>query len=126
MFPAEAKAATATALLNSANAANTAQATGGWVDIRGFVGDLVVIQNVGAITGNIAGALKASTAANGANNVALPFDDGNNFALVSAANNIQIKTVDVNSCSGWVQYVGTVGTGPAVVGVTLIARPKVM
>lgn len=65
MFPAEAKAATATALLNSANAANTAQATGGWVDIRGFVGDLVVIQNVGAITGNIAGALKASTAANG-------------------------------------------------------------
>ncbi len=124
MFPASAKSANAQQLLEAKNCANTAGATGGWVDVRGMVGDLVVVQSVGAITGNIAGALLTSNASNGANNSAMTFDDGNNFALVSNANNIQIKTVDVNKSGGWIQYVGTVGTGPAVVAVDVIARPK--
>jgi hypothetical protein len=124
MMPSEAKGLNTQALLEAKNCANTAGATGGWVDVRGMVGDLVVTQSVGAITGNLAGALLTSNAANGAANAAMTFDDGNNFALVSAANNMQCKSVDVNASKGWIQYVGTVGTGPAVVSVTVQARPK--
>ncbi len=124
MMPSEAKGLNSQQLLEAKNCANTALATGGWVDVRGMVGCLVVTQSVGAITGNLAGALLTSNAANGANNAAMTFDDGNNFALVSNANNIQCKSVDVNASKGWIQYVGTVGTGPSVVSVTVQARPK--
>ena len=124
MFGDAAQSAVVLSLLHSANAANTAQGTGRWIATGNLVGTMIVIQEVGAVTGNIAGALKTSGAANGANNVALPFDDGNNFALVSAANNTQYKTVDARASLGWVQYVGTIGTGPAVVGVDLIARAR--
>lgn len=124
MFPADAKSANGQMLLQAKNCANTAEASGGWIDVRGMVGSLLVSQVVGAITGSIAGALLTSAANDGSNNQALTFDDGNNFASVSSANNIQVKTVDANKSLGWIKYVGTVTTGPAVVAVTVHARPK--
>ncbi len=124
MIPSEAKSANVQAMLNAKNCANTADATSGWIDTRGMQGSLLVIQNVGAVTGNIAGALKTSSESNGANNEAITFDDGNNFALVSAANNTQAKTIDARKSKGWIGYVGTIGTGPAVVSVAVIGRPR--
>jgi hypothetical protein len=126
MIPSEAKAANHQALLEAKNCTDTAGASGGWVDCRGAVGDLLVIQNVGAMTANgtLAGALLTSNAANGAGNSALTFDDGNNFTSVSASNNIQGKTVDANKNKGWIKYVGTIVTGPHVIGVTVHFRPK--
>jgi hypothetical protein len=125
MMPSEAKSLKSQQLLEAKNCANTAAATGGWIDVRGMVGDLVVTQSVGAVTGSITGALLTSNASNGANNTAMTFDDGNNFAAVSSANNVQCKSVDANASYGWIQYVGTIATGPAVVSVTVQARPKV-
>jgi len=124
MMPPEAKSVTVQALLNSVSAANTTQATGGWVDVRGTAGDIVVIQNVGAVTGSITGALETADTAGGGNNVAMTFDDGNNFTAVSSPNNVQIKNVDANKHKGWIKYIGTVATGPALVGVTVVRRPK--
>lgn len=124
MIPSAAKSTTGLQLLEAKNCANTAQATGGWIDCRGYVGTFMVTQTTGAITGTLAGALLTSNASNGAGNTAMTFDDGNNFASVSAANNIQTKTVDVNKCSGWISYVGTVGTGPVVAAVTIYGHKK--
>lgn len=124
MMPCEAKALNAQQLLSPVSATNTVLGTGGWIDVRGMVGDLVITQSVGACNGNVAGAILTSNAANGANNAAMTFDDGNNFALVSAANNIQCKTVDVNASKGWIQYVGTIGTGPSLLSAIVQARPK--
>lgn len=118
------KAANIQALLNAKNAANTAEATGGWVDVRGYEGQILIIQNVGALTGTIVGSFEDAEAANGLNNAPLLPDEGNNFASVSAANNIQKKTIDARKPRGWLRYIGTIGTGPAVVGVTIAGHPK--
>lgn len=124
MMPCEAKGAKVQQMLEAKNAANTATATGNWIDVRGMVGTLLVVQSVGAITGNIVGSLNTADASNGNGEAALTFDDGNNFAAVAAANNIQAKTVDANKTKGWIKYVGTIGTGPAVVDVIVASRPK--
>ncbi len=118
-----AKAATQVQLLESKNAANTAQATGGWVDCRNAEGDIMIIQSTGAITGTLAGAFETADAANGANNVAV-IPNGGNLASVSAANNIQKTWISGSQNLGWLKYIGTVGTGPVVVGVTASFHPK--
>lgn len=60
----------AQSLLNAVSAANTAAATSGagfWVDTSQFVGDVLVVQNVGVCTGagSINGKLQAASDANG-------------------------------------------------------------
>ncbi len=124
MMPCEAKGANTQQMLESKNCANTVTATSGWIDTRAYQGTLLVIQSIGAITGNIAGALNTAEANNGLNEAAMTFDDGNNFTLANAANNLQAKTVDARKSKGWIKYVGTIGTGPAVVGVTVTGRPR--
>lgn len=125
MMPPEAKAAKVQQLLPSKNAANTATATGAWIDIRTMVGAPVVIQNVGAVTGSITGAIETAEDDNGTNNEALILDGAsNNFTLANAANNIQVRSFDINKSKGYVRYVGTIVTGPVVVGASIITRPK--
>ncbi len=124
MLPQDAKAIVATQLLPSKNAANTAEASGAWVAMPATEGCIVVVQSVGAVTGNLAGSLLTSANSNGAGNEAMAFDDGNNFTLVSAANNVQAKSVDARKNQGYIKYVGTVGTGPVVVDVVAEGRPK--
>lgn len=119
----EAQAATPMRLLDPVNAANTAAATGGWIDVRQFEGDIAVTQQVGALTGSIAGAIQDATdgSGTGAANVA-----GATFTSVSAANNIQEIAVSASAVRGWIRYVGTVTTGPALVAVSALARPKIV
>lgn len=124
MLPAEAKAITTTQILPAANCANTAEATSDWIAVPATEGCLVFTQAVGSITGTLAGALETAEASNGLNNVAMVPDDGNNFASVSAANNVQKKVVNARKNKGYVQYIGTVGTGPVVASVTVEGRPK--
>jgi hypothetical protein len=118
------KAANIQIMLEAKNCANTAQASGGWIDVRSYEGQILVTQCVGALTGTVVGSFEDSDAANGANNLAFLPDEGNNFASVSSANNIQKKTIDARKPRGWLKYIGTIGTGPAVVSVTLAAHPK--
>jgi hypothetical protein len=123
MLNPSAKSPSPVQLLEAKNAANTAQASGGWVDCRKAEGDLLIVQSVGTITGNLQGSFETASAANGAGNVAcLP--PGGNLALVSAANNIQSVYIPASMCLGWMKYIGTVGTGPVQVSVTAHFHPK--
>jgi hypothetical protein len=124
MLPAEAKALAKVNLLPAANAANTAQATGEWVAVPAAEGDYVMVQNVGNLTGTLAGAIETAEDGSGTNNVALLFDDGANFSSVSADNNIQVKSVDARKNKGYMKYTGTVGTGPCPFSVSILYRPK--
>lgn len=117
MINPSAKSTTQVQLLPSANAANTAQATGGWVDCRTAVGDIMVVLSTGAITGNMTPTFETAPFANGTGNVAV-LPAGGNLALVSAANNIQKTWLDSSQNLGWLKFIGTVATGPIVIGVS--------
>ena len=117
MLNPSAKSCTQVALLVPGNASNTVLATGGWVDVRTAIGDIMVIQSCGALTGNLQGSFKTTANSNGAGNVAL-VPAGGNFTLASAANDLQKTWIDSSQSLGYLQYIGTVGTGPVYVGVT--------
>jgi hypothetical protein len=48
------------------------------------------------------------------------------FTQVTTSNDpLQEKrTINASAVRGWIRYVGTIVTGPALVGVSLLARPK--
>ena len=121
MLNREGSASTSVFVLNPASAANTAAATSGWIDVRNFEGEIAIIQQVGAVTGSITGALEDATDGSGTGSAALT---GASFTLVNAANNIQKITIPAGRARGWIRYVGTIVTGPAIVGVSLTARNK--
>lgn len=117
------QAAVATSLVMSQNAANTAAATSGWVDVRQYEGDLLFVQKVGALTGSIAGAIQDATDNSGTGAAAMTPNEGA-FTSVSSANSTQKRTIDAKSTRGFVRYVGTITTGPAQVDVTMLSVPK--
>lgn len=108
----------ASQLLAPASCANTAAATSGngfWVDISPYEGDVLVTQTVGAVTGSITGKLQAADDANGTNAADIT---GATFTAVSSANSVQSITLNAKSTAKkFIGYVGTIVTGPAVVGV---------
>ena len=122
----EASASTSVIVLNPVSAANTAAATSGWIDIREFEGELLLIQQVGAVTGSITTTVEDATSAGGAGAAPLANPGGGNFAFtaVSSANNIQKLAIPAGAARGWIRTVGTVVTGPAITAVSVTGRPK--
>jgi len=123
MINPSAKAATQVELLPPISATNTVLGTGGWVDCRTAVGDIMVTQAIGAVTGSVLGTFNTSAYANGASNSAVVPAGG---ALVAAntANTVQKTFIDSSQNLGWIQYVGTVTTGPVLLSVTAHFHPK--
>lgn len=119
----EGSASTPLIVLNPASAANTAAATSGWIDVRNFEGEIEITQQIGAVTGSITGAIEDATDGSGTGAAALA-NPAATFTAVSAANNIQKITINASQPRGWIRYVGTVVTGPALVAVSLRARGK--
>lgn len=121
-----AQALASLSLLTPGSKANTAAATGTAVDVRPYEGDLIVTQHVGAITGTLDGALQQCDDAGGTNAEAL--SPAAAFAQVTTANddpNIQKLCIPAGSLTRpFLRYIGTIGTGPSIVGVTLQAHPK--
>lgn len=113
-------------LLTPGSKANTAAATGTAVDIRKYEGDLVITQHVGAITGTLDGALQQCDDAGGTNAEAL--SPAAAFTQVTTANddpNVQKLCIPAGSLTRpFLRYIGTIVTGPSIVGVTLMAHPK--
>ena len=112
-------------LLTAADHANTAAATGSGVDITKYEGDLMVTQVVGVLTGTLDGKLQQCDDAGGTNAEDIT---GATFAQVTTANdnpNVQKITVPAGSLTrNFLRYVGTIGTGPAIVGAVLHSHPK--
>lgn len=112
-------------LLTVGSKANTAAATGSGVDIRKYEGDLMVTQLVGSITGTLDGKLQQCDDAGGTNAEDIA---GATFTQVTTANddpNVQKITVPAGALTrNFLRYVGTIVTGPSLVGVSLHAHPK--
>jgi len=117
----EASAATPLIVLNPVSAANTTAATSGWVDVRQIQGDILLIQQIGAVTGSITTAVEDATSAAGAGAAALT---GYAFTAVTVANNVQKLVIPGSLPRGWIRTVGTVVTGPVLAAVTATGRPK--
>lgn len=115
-----ASVASTVALSNAASQAATV--TGAAVNIAAldWDGQFEVTQNIGAVTGSITGAIEDS--ADGSTGWAAVA--GGAFTAVSAANNIQRVVLHASAIRGYIRYVGTIVTGPALVAVTASGLPK--
>lgn len=117
-------AATATKILASASCANTAAATSGWVSIAEYEGDLVFVENVGTVTGGtLDGKIRHADDGSGTNAADV---SGATFTQAGTATDERTEklVVNANKLKPYVQYVGTIATGPAVVGVAMLAAKK--
>jgi hypothetical protein len=116
---------TVTSLIDAVSAANTAAATSGsgkWLDVRTYEGDIIVVQQIGAVTGSITGKLQSATDANGTGAADIT---GYTYTAVSSANNSQSVVVDPKKVvGGFLGYVGTVVTGPALTSVVAVGQKK--
>lgn len=121
----EAKAASSNVLLQPASYANTAavSASGNWVDVRGYVGDLLVVQNASIIAGATTGCLEMASAAAGTSASSANFTA---FTAASASSsNLQTQVISADGNWGWIRY-HAILTGAALLSVTVHGRPKVM
>lgn len=127
MLYSQASAATMTSLIDAVSAANTAAATSGsgkWLDVRIYDGEILVIQQIGACTGSIAGKLQSASDANGTGAADIT---GATFTSVSAANNTQSIAVDPKKVvGGFLGYVGTIVTGPSLVSIIAGGKKKIV
>jgi hypothetical protein len=112
--------ASALSLLAAASAADTAAATGVAVDISGLEGPILVVQDLGDITGAIVGKLQTGDLANGTDAADIT---GATFGAGTEAG-ISSVVIDANQCKKYLRYLGTVTTGPAVVSVVAIGKEK--
>jgi hypothetical protein len=106
-------------MISPVSAANTAAATSIWFPTAAYKGDIEVTAAVGALTGTITGKLRSATSDVGAGAADIA---GATFTAVSAADKVQTVVVPASSAR-FIQYVGTVVTGPAIVAVTMRAHP---
>jgi hypothetical protein len=118
----ESQAATTKLLLNPISAANTAAATSAWIACGDAEGSIMFVNQVGALTGSIVWTIETATDDSGTGGAAVTPNEGA-YGTVTA-NNIQKRTIDANACKGYVRCVGTIVTGPALVGASISYRPK--
>ena len=114
---------TTTQLLASISAAATANATGTGVDVSEYEGSLVFTQNIGLITGTIDGKIITSDASN----LSSPSDAGT-FTQITASTDpaSQSITIQCSALKKYVGYIGTIGTGPALVGCTMLGQKSIV
>jgi hypothetical protein len=122
----QASAATSTSLLDALSAAATANATSGnakWLDVRPYDGEIIVTQNLGAVTGTIAGKLQSASDANGTGAADIT---GATFGT-NTANSTSKLVIDPKAVpGGFLGYVGTIVTGPSLVSVVASGKKKIV
>lgn len=111
--------ATVTALLASASCANTAAATGTGVDLKDYEGPILITQNHGAGTGTLDGKIQDS-----ADNSSFADVSGLTFTQSTTTADIQSMVVQSKQVRRYIKYVGTIVTGPQVVGVSMSGVKK--
>lgn len=121
----EAQAASANILQGPVSVASTAAASGNWMPVTDFEGDIVFIQQTGALTGSYLGGIEHAQDSSGTGATAITFNEGALASVPAAsANIVQKRTVSANAIGGFVRNRGTVTTGPALISVTMMARSK--
>lgn len=126
MLNSQGSAATSTSLLDALSAAATANATSGsgkWLDVRPYDGEIIVTQNLGAVTGTIAGKLQSASDANGTGAADIT---GATFGT-NTANSTSKLVIDPKTVTGgFLGYVGTIGTGPSLVSIVASGKKKIV
>lgn len=120
----EAQAATTKILLSPVSAANTAAATSAWVSAVDGVGDAMIVVQSGAMTGSITWTVETASDGSGTGAAAITPTEGA-FAA-GAANQVQRRTVRGSAHKGFLRVVGTIVTGPVLVGASLSYRPQIV
>jgi hypothetical protein len=119
-----AHACDAVSLLDPIDATNTAGATGSWIAVSKYEGNLMFVQHVGTVTaGTIDGKIQDATSSGGAGAADVT---GATFTQCGTSTDQAIEKIVVaaNALRSHVRYVGTVATGPAEVSVCFIGHPK--
>ena len=113
--------ATGVVLLAAASAANTAAATGTGIDMIDYDSPVIVLQSHGVSTGTLDGKLQDS-----ADNAAFADIVGvaSTFTQSTTAADVKILALNPKSVRRYIRYVGTVVTGPQVVGVSMVGVKK--
>ena len=94
-------------------AANLTTVTGAAVAVAGFTGNLLVIQNVGVVSGT-APTLDGKIQDSVDGSAGWADVSGATFTQVTASNNIQAIAVNSDATRGFIRYVGTIaGTAPS-------------
>ncbi len=112
--------------LAPANAADTAAATGSWIDVRQVIGDIRVVADVGVVTaGDITPGIEDAADITGTANSAVTPRDGA-FTLVNTSNDPlrQVRHIKSDAIRGFIRFIGTVTTGPSYVAATIEGRLK--
>jgi len=126
MLLSQGSAATSTSLLRTASCANTAAATSGaglWLDVRPYDGEVMVVFDLGAVTGTISGKLQSATDANGTGGADIP---GATFGTTAANSTTKIVIDPKMVPGGFVGFLGTIGTGPSLVSVVASGKRKIV
>lgn len=101
-------------LLTAGAKADTAAASGSFVDVRGYEGLILVYVMVGVVTaGSVTWTFEDATSSGGAGNAAITPIDGA-LTVVTTANDplVQVARFDARRPRGWLKIIGTVVTGP--------------
>lgn len=111
--------ATVVNLLSPVSAANTAAATGSGVDLQDYEGPVVITQHAGLGTGTLTGKVQDS-----ADNSSFADVTGLDFTAKTTGVDIQKLVVQSKQVRRYIKYVGTVVTGPQIVGVSMVGVKK--
>lgn len=110
---------TTTVLLAAASCADTAAATGTGVDLKDYEGPVVIVQNHGTSTGTLDGKIQDS-----ADNSSFADVTGAVFTQETTTAGVKSLVLQSKQVRRYIKYVGTVVTGPQVVGVTMTGVKK--
>lgn len=110
---------TTSVLLAAASCANTAAATGSSFDLLDYEGPVVIVQNHGTSTGTLDGKIQDS-----ADNATFADVAGATFTQSTTTADVKSLVLQSKQVRRYIKYVGTVGTGPQVVGVTVTGVKK--
>lgn len=118
----EASAALSINLLSPVSAANTAAATGAWIDIgtTPLEGYVMFTLNIGALTGSMTSLIQDADDGVGTNLATV----ANSTFAAAVTNTVQKVVVLRTGMRRFIRFIGTVVTGPVLLSVTAHCRAK--
>jgi hypothetical protein len=113
-------------MLNCVSAANTAAATSAYVSVSNYEGSVAIVISTGIITGTITYTFSTATDSGGTG-AATVVPLGGALTQVTTSNDDGVPYIavfDTRALKGFIQVIGTVVTGPALVSYSLVGRLK--
>jgi hypothetical protein len=120
MIPSEAQAVTLKSLVP---AQDCTALSGVWTGVLAE-GEIVMIEDVGEITGSFTGSLYTAIAADGTGATIVEFEDGTTSEHFTVSGHLHKKIFNARQCLGFLGYLGVITSGPIGIAVSVMYRPK--